>query len=275
MNTKTFVVTGVTSGIGKALALDMARSGETIALVARDSNRGRAIQEEIKSQAGNPRVELFIGNLSSLESVHNLANSIKAVHGKLDVLVNNASIYKNQRALSADGYELMFATNHLGPFLLTQLLLDTLKAGASARILNITAPSTVKLNFDDLQGEKSFNALNAFGATKMMNLLFTFELARRLEHTGVTANAIHPGLARSNLMNESPAIMRFFVSLASAPAERVTKSIVHVAQDPAFENVTGKFLHKGREIEAPAYARDEDARRRLWEISTKLSGLPA
>jgi NAD(P)-dependent dehydrogenase (short-subunit alcohol dehydrogenase family) len=273
MGTKSFVVTGITSGIGRALALDLAKTGETIALVARDMSRGGAVRKEIMSQTQNPNIDLIIGDLSSLESVRGLATSIKAKYSQIDMLINNAGIYKSKRKISADGFELMLATNHLGPFLLTNLLIDSLKASGAARILNITAPSTVKPNFSDLQSEKSFNSLNVFGATKMMNLLFTFELARRLENTGVTANAIHPGLARSNLMNESPAIMRFFVRLASAPAERVTKSIVHVATDSAFEKVTGKFLHKGEEIEAPADAYDREAQLRLWEISSKLTGL--
>ena len=273
MNEKTFIVTGVTSGIGKALALDLAGSGETIVLVARDEGRGRNVQADIKSQTQNPNTELFIGDLSSLKSVRALADSIKAAHEHIDVLINCAGIYKSKRELSVDGYELMFATNHLGPFLLTNLLFDLLKVSGAARILNITAPSTVKPDFDDLQGEKNFNSLNTFGATKMMNLLFTFELARRLENTGVTANAIHPGLARSNLMNESPALMRFFVRLASAPAERVAESIVRVAKAPEFEKINGKFLHRAKEIEAPAYAYDRDAQRRLWDVSVKLAGL--
>ena len=273
MGTKTFVVTGVTSGIGKALALDLAKSGETTVLVARGEGRGRNVQADIKSQTQNPNTELFIGDLSSLKSVRALADSIKAAHEHIDVLINCAGIYKSKRELSVDGYELMFATNHLGPFLLTNLLFDSLKASGSARILNISAPSTVEPDFDDLQGEKNFNSLNTFGATKMMDLLFTFELARRLENTGVTANAIHPGLARSNLMNESPALMRFFLKLASAPAERVAESIVRVAKAPEFEKANGKFFHKAKEIKAPAYAYDRDAQRRLWDVSAKLAGL--
>ena len=172
-----------------------------------------------------------------------------------------------------DGYELMFATNHLGPFLLSNLLLDQLKASGSARILNITAPSNVKLNFEDLQSRESFNYLNAFGATKMMNLLFTFELARRLNGTGVTANSVHPGLARSGLMHESPAIMRWFVWLASAPPERVATNIIRLAILPKFEKVNGKFLHKGEEIKALEYAHDRVAQKKLWDISLELAGL--
>lgn len=273
MSAKIFAVTGVTSGIGKALAFDLARSNETVALIARDAEHGRVIQDEVNSQTKNPNIDLFIGDLSSMKSVRSLANSIQEKYGHVDVLINNAGIYKSKRETSADGYELMFATNHLGPFLLTNLLLDLLKASGTARVLTITAPSTVKPNFDDLQSEKTFNSLNIFGATKMMNLLFTFELARRMDHTGVAANAIHPGLARSNLMNESPAIMRFFLRLASSPTERITKSIAGVAGDPKFENVSGKFFHKAKEIKAAAYAYDREAQQRLWEVSTELCEL--
>jgi len=139
--------------------------------------------------------------------------------------------------------------------------------------LNISAPSTVHLNFDDLQAERNFNSLNAFGATKMANLLFTFELARRLENTGITVNAIHPGLARSRLLKESFAPLRVFTWLMSRPPNRVSESIAQIAVAPEFEKTTGKFLHNAKEIEAPAYAYDRDAQQRLWEMSEALTEL--
>jgi NAD(P)-dependent dehydrogenase (short-subunit alcohol dehydrogenase family) len=194
-------------------------------------------------------------------------------------LINNASVYKRKRTVTVDGFEEMFAANHLGPFLLTNLLVEPLhaavQADGSARVLNITAPSTVPLNFDDLQGERSFNSLNVFGATKMANLLFTFELARRLENTGITVNAIHPGLARSGLMKEAFILMRLFTRLASGPPEKVTGGILQAATAPEFANVSGKFLHNGKEIEAPAYARDRTAQQKLWEVSEQLTQLAA
>ena len=259
MARKVVVVTGVTSGIGKALSLGLARSGESVVLVARDAERGSMVQEEIKSQTQNPEIDLVLSDLSSLSSVRNAAAIIMSRHDTIDVLINNAAIYKSRRELSTDGFELMFVTNHLGPFLLTHLLLDSLMTGGSARILNISAPSSTQPDFDDLQREKKFNSLNAFGATKMMNLLFTFELARRLENTDVTVNAVHPGLARSSLMNETSAPMRFLLRLASAPAERVAVDIIRVAMDPEFEKVTGRFFHKAKEIEPAAYAHDRAA----------------
>lgn len=272
MAKKVIVVTGVTSGIGKALAFGLAGTGEHVVMVARDKERGDQLEQEIKSQIPSADTDVVLSDLSSLSSVRNAAAVIKSTHESIDVLINNAAIYKSRRELSTDGLELMFVTNHLGPFLLTHLLLDPLMTSGAARILNITAPSTVDLGFDDLQGERNFNSLRSFGATKMMNLLFTFALARRLENTGVTVNAVHPGLARSSLMNESGAITRFFLRLASAPAERVAVDIIRVATDPEFEKVTGRFLHKAKEIEAAAYAHNRQAQERLWEISSNLVG---
>jgi NAD(P)-dependent dehydrogenase (short-subunit alcohol dehydrogenase family) len=178
---------------------------------------------------------------------------------------------------TVDGFEEMFAANHLGPFLLTNLLLELLQAAVpvngAARVLNISAPSTTRLNFDDLQGERNFNSLHAFGATKMANLLFTFALARRLDNTGITVNAIHPGLARSGLLKEASMFLRLFTRLVSKPPQKVTESIARVAFAPEFEKTTGKFFHAGKEIKAPAYAYDRAAQERLWQISEELTGL--
>lgn len=273
MSQRVFLVTGATSGIGRAIAFGLAKTGEAVLLVARDAEKRNAIYEEIMGEIQNPNVDALTCDLSSLGSIRILAAQVQAKYPKIDVLINTAAVVKRGRKTNVDGHEMMFVTNHLGPFLLTHLLLDPLKASGSARILNISAPSTTKLNFEDLQSKDNFNYLNVFGATKMMNLLFTFELARRLEGTGVTANAVHPGLARSGLMRESPAVMRWFVWLASAPPQRVATDIVRLAILPQFEKVNGKFLHKGKEIEAPEYAQDREAQRKLWDISLELAGL--
>jgi NAD(P)-dependent dehydrogenase (short-subunit alcohol dehydrogenase family) len=279
MENKVFVITGTTSGIGKALALDLAKTGGAVVMVARDADRGNAALREIEQTTQNPNVSLQLCDLSILSSVRNLAEILKSKYEKIDVLINNAGIYRRQRMVTVDGFEEMFAANHLGPFLLTNLILELLQAAVqangSARVLNITAPSTVQLNFDDLQGEKNFNSLNAFGATKMANLLFTFALARRLENTGITVNAIHPGLARSGLMKEAFAPLRFFTWLTSSSPQKITENILSVATAPEFEKTTGKFIYRGKEIEAPAYAHDRDAQQRLWELSESLTGLPS
>jgi NAD(P)-dependent dehydrogenase (short-subunit alcohol dehydrogenase family) len=277
MENKVFVVTGATSGIGKALAFDLAKTGEVLVLIARDAERGSAALQEIRLATQNFNISLELCDLSVLSSVRNVAEILKSKYQKIDVLINNAGVYRRRRVTTVDGFEEMLAANHLGPFLLTNLLLESLQAAVQAngspRVLNITAPSTVPLNFDDLQSERNFNSLKAFGATKTANLLFTFALARRLENTGILVNAIHPGLARSGLMKEGSIFMRLFTRLASRPPQKVTGSIVRVATAPEFEKTTGRFLHNGEEIEAPAYAYDRAAQERLWELSEALTEL--
>jgi NAD(P)-dependent dehydrogenase (short-subunit alcohol dehydrogenase family) len=274
MNTKVYMVTGVTSGIGKAIPLELAKTGETVIMVERDAERAAKIEKEISSATQNPNLDMQLCDLSNFSSVRNLATILSSRYNNIDVLINNAAVYKRHRETSIDGFEKMFATNHLGPFLLTYLLLDRLLASGSARIINITAPSTTELHFDDLQGEKKFNSLNAFGATKMANLLSTFELARRMENTRVTVNAIHPGLVPSSIMKEAFAPIRFLTWLFSSSPKRVAEEIVKVATAPEFENTTGKFLHRGREVEPPAYALNPAIQLKLWEMSEKLVDVP-
>jgi len=277
MENKTFVITGAASGIGKALALAVAKTGETTVIVARDAERGQTVLKEFKSLTQNSNIDLQLCDLSVLSSVRNLAEILKSKYEKINVLINNPGIYKRKRVVTVDGFEEMFAANHLGPFLLTNLLLESLQAAVqadgSARVLNITAPSSTQLNFDDLQGERSFNALNAFSATKMANLLFTMALARRLEKTGITVNAIHPGLVRSNLPKESSLPLRLFTWLVASPPQKAMKSILKVATAPEYEKITGKFLQGGKEIQVSAYAYDQAAQEQLWKMSETLTDL--
>jgi NAD(P)-dependent dehydrogenase (short-subunit alcohol dehydrogenase family) len=271
MNTKVYVITGVTSGLGKAIAHELAKTGETVVMVARDPDRGEQVVKEISAATQNPNLDLQLCNLANLSSVRNLATIIMSRYNHVDVLINNAGIYSKDRKTTVDGFETMFATNHLGPFLLTYLLMDRILASGSARIINITAPATNHLNFDDLQNENKFNSLYTFGMTKMANLLFTFELARRMEHTGVTVNAVHPGLVRSSLMKEAFAPIRWLTNLFSASPIPAAQEIARLATSPDFENITGKFFHNGQEIEPDTYALDQNIQQKLWEISEQLT----
>lgn len=274
MNSNIYMVTGATAGLGKALAQALAQTGATVIMVVRDEERGARARQEISSATQNSRIDLQLADIGNLSSVRNLATILAQRYEKIDALINNASVYKKNHTLTVDGYETMFATNHLGPFLLTYLLLDRLKASSSAHILNITAPSTSQLHFEDLQGERNFNSLSAFGASKMANLLFTFELARRLAGTSVTVNAVHPGLVRSQLMKEAILPIRLLTSFFSAPASRAAQDVVRIITDSEYANVTGKFLHKGKEIEAAMFALDPANQVRLWEISEQLTHAP-
>jgi NAD(P)-dependent dehydrogenase (short-subunit alcohol dehydrogenase family) len=267
---KIILITGGTSGIGKATALELLRTNSRVVIGARNIASGEAVRDELSMLSGQDHVDVLAGDLSSLASVREMVNMFQKKYSHLDVLINNAAVYKNTRQLSADGFELMFATNYLAAFLLTNLLPDSLKASGQARVLNVTAPSMTKLNFDDLQSEKNFNALNAFGASKMADLLFTFDLAGRLEGTGITVNAVHPGLARSNLMRDANFFVRTLSTLFSGTPEKAALGILGVAISDQLANETGKFFSKGDEIQADPYAYDRDVQMRLWEISEKL-----
>jgi NAD(P)-dependent dehydrogenase (short-subunit alcohol dehydrogenase family) len=268
---KVCLVTGASGGLGKATALGLARLGATVVMGCRDKARGEADRAEIASATGNPNVKLMLLDLASLQSVREMASRFKGENARLDVLINNASVFKGKRTVTPDGLEAMFATNHLGHFLLTNLLLDELKASQQARVINISAPTTTKLDFDDLQGEKKFSALSAFGASKMCNLLFTYELARRLAGTNVTSNALHPGLMKSNLMKEASAPIRWLTGLLSTTPARASESLVYLAASPAVASITGKFF-KGKKVSSSsAYSQDEAVQKRLWAVSMELS----
>ena len=270
---KICLVTGANRGLGLATGLGLAAQGATVLMLCRDRARGEAARDDVASRSGQSEVQLFIGDLASQASIRNVATRILESHPRVDVLVNSAAVYASKRRVTADGLELMFAVNHAGPFLLTNLLLDGLRRSDQARIVNVTAPSTVQVDFEDLQGEARFSSLNAFGATKTANLLFTFELARRLEGTTVTATAVHPGLLRSDLMRESPGLMRFVIGLFSKPAEQAAQGLVRLAVAPEFRGETGKFYRDGREIQAFDYAYDPEPGGKLWDLTARLTGL--
>jgi NAD(P)-dependent dehydrogenase (short-subunit alcohol dehydrogenase family) len=269
MQGKVYVVTGVTGSLGGAVAQALAQTGATVALVCRDQRRGEAVRSAI----GQDSSEVFTGDLSSLESVRGLASQLRQRYPFIDGLVNNAAVYKKERLLTADKFETMFATNHLGPFLLTHLLLDRLKASPDARILNVTAPSTSALDFDNLQGERAFNPLTVFGRSKMCNLLFTYELARRLKGTSVTANALLPGLVKSSLMQEAFIVIRWLSALVSRPPTQAAESAVYWLTAAQAKGATGELV-KGRQIiQSNAYSHDLSIQQRLWVVSERLCGI--
>jgi NAD(P)-dependent dehydrogenase (short-subunit alcohol dehydrogenase family) len=266
------VITGATAGIGHALAKRLAAAGP-IALVARDNGKAEAARSEILMAVPDASVEVYVADLSSQADVRSLAAQLSVAHPRIAALVNVAGVFSSQRVETADGLELMFATNHLGPFLLTNLLLPALRASRAGRVLTVAAPSGNRLNFDDLQGSQKFSALSAFGASKASNLLFTFELARRVAGSGVTANAVHPGLARTGLMRQASAPLRGVLRLMSAPVDKVADRIAPLLLDDAYASANGQFFHKGKPIDPPKSTRDVDEQHRLWEVSEQLTGL--
>jgi NAD(P)-dependent dehydrogenase (short-subunit alcohol dehydrogenase family) len=275
MKGKTCLITGGNSGIGKATALGLARMGATVVIVARSKEKGDSALAEIIAKSGSRSVELTVGDMSSRDSIHRLANDFKAQHDKLHLLVNNAGVYLTRRIATVDGLESTFATNHLGPFLLTNLLLDLLKANAPSRIVNVTsdAHNGAKINFEDLQGEKRFSGWQAYGQSKLAMILFTHELAKRLEGTGVTVNSAHPGVVRTNFANNNGLVtfgfrlMRpFFIS-----PETAAKRILYVATSPDLEGVTGSYFTKMHAEKSSQESYDDESAKRLWQVSEQLA----
>jgi retinol dehydrogenase-12 len=274
MQGKICLVTGSTRGLGKATAFALAHQHATVILGCRDQQHGEAVLAEIKAASRAANVELLLLDLSVQHSVRTAVTEFENRYDHLDVLINNAAVFTRQRTLTADGYETMFATNHLGPFLLTNLLLSRLKAATAARILTITAPSTTKIAFEDVQAEHKFSALQAFGASKAANLLFTYDLARRLASTNVTVNAFYPGLVKTSLMREAPVPLRWLNSLFGQSPELVAQSVVYYASSPEAQAMTGLFFNKGRQpIASSSYTKDRAVQQRLWEASVALAPL--
>jgi NAD(P)-dependent dehydrogenase (short-subunit alcohol dehydrogenase family) len=202
-----------------------------------------------------------------------MAERFAAGYDRLDALIHTAAVFSSSRKVTPEGWELMFATNHLGPFLLTRLLLDMQGKTGPRRVIVVTAPSTTQVDFDDPQGQRRFRALWAFGASKMCNLLFTYALARRLQGSGRTANAFHPGLVKSSLMKEAPAAIRMLTNIFSSPPHRAATSLVSLATSPQNDSVSGKFFKGAQEIRSSPYSLDVANQERLWEISARLVGL--
>ncbi len=281
MQGKICLVTGATSGMGKETALGLARLGATVVLVARSKSKGEETRQEIARQSGNDDIDLLLADLSSQQEVRKLADEFKAKYKRLDVLVNNAGGVFTKRQTTVDGLEMTFALDHLAYFLLTLLLLDTLKASVPARIINISSQGEVfgKINFDDLQGEKSYGFFgsNAYAQAKLANVMLTYELARRLEGTGVTVNAVGPGLVATNLGANNGGIFGAFTSLAKrlakTPAD-AARTAIRLASAPELQNETGKFYYNEREIHSSKRSHNVATQKRLWNVSEELTKAP-
>jgi NAD(P)-dependent dehydrogenase (short-subunit alcohol dehydrogenase family) len=270
----TCLITGANRGLGRATALELAKSGATVVMACRDAKRGEAAVEAVRAASGNPKAELLILDLSSLESVRRAAAEFSERHTTLDALLHNAAIYRKERVLTADGLESMFATNHLGPFLLTQLLLDRLASAPSGRVISVSAPVRIpKVDWDNLQSEKSFRPVAAFGASKAFNLLAAYRLSRALGNASTTSNAFFPGLVKSDLMTALPFPARWVLNAVSAPPERPARNLAFVATSEEYVQARGEFI-AGRKIKKPSRSsRDAALQDRVWEVSMKLAGL--
>ena len=280
MRGKVCMVTGANAGIGRATALGLAITGATVVMVCRNKDRGQEALAWVQQESGNSSVRLLLADLSSQASIHRLAADFKALYPALHVLINNAGIIPRRRILTEDGLETQFAVNHLAYFLLTALLLDVLKAGAPARIINVSSQlhGRAPLDFDDLQSERSYNRVLVYARTKLANVLHSYELARMLEGTGVTANCLHPGVVATNLLADAtglPRAIRFAVRVVRASPEAGAQTSLYLATSPEVEGVTGKYFARQRAVPSSKSSYDQPAARRLWRISEELTGLPS
>ena len=275
MSGKVCLVTGANSGIGKVTALELARMGARVVMVCRDRARGEAALTEIKQATGSGGLELMLCDLSSQADIRRFADQFRATHDRLDVLVNNAGVYLRKRTTTVDHLEATLAINHLGYFLLTNLLLDMLKQGAPSRVVNVSSDAHAHghINFDDLQGEKSYSGVKAYCHSKLANILFTRELARRLAGTGVTANCLHPGAVATGIFRALPKPIEAIIKLVTMSPEKGAQTSIYLASAPAVEQVTGRYFVKCAEARPSSEAQDDQVASRLWAESARLTDL--
>jgi NAD(P)-dependent dehydrogenase (short-subunit alcohol dehydrogenase family) len=286
MQGKTVVVTGGNSGIGFETAAALAQMGARVLVTARNADKGRAavarIIERAEAAGAEGSAQLAVFDLADLSSVRRGAEEILEQANRVDVLVNNAGLVLSERRETVDGLEATLATNHLGPFLLTNLMLERIRASAPSRIVNVAsnAHRTARkgMPFDDLQSEKHYGGMRVYGESKLANILFTLELARRLEGSGVTANSLHPGTVRTGYGadGDTSGFLAFGIRTGGpfflTPAQGARTS-VYLASSPEVDGVSGQYFVKSKPAQPKSWARDADAARRLWQVSEELVGL--
>jgi retinol dehydrogenase-12 len=277
---KIALVTGATNGIGRVTARELARRGARVLFVARDRARGEETLAEVRAVSGGRPADLLLADLSSLSEVRRLAQQVRERTTRLDLLVNNAGAIFDERKLSADGLEMTFALNHLAYYLLTLELLPLVEAGSASRIVNVSSVAHVRgsIDFDDLQGERAYSMWRAYQQSKLANVLFTRELARRLggrpSGRGVTTNSLHPGAIASGFGRNGRGFFSRLVALGApflASPERGARTTLHVATAPELAGVTGRYFSGCREKTPSKAAQDDAAALRLWQVSEKLT----
>lgn len=270
------MITGATSGIGEVTALEVARLGARLILVGRNAEKGAATLKRIKEATGNNQLEFMRADFSELAQVRQLAQAFEERYAGLDVLINNACAVFMKRQESVDGFEMTFAVNHLAPFLLTNLLLDRLKTNAPARIVNVSSDAhhQGKMYFDDLQLKEGYSMMRAYAQSKLANILFTYELDKRLSGTGVTVNALHPGFVRTNLGGNHGWLSKILlpiVFLFAKSREDGAQTSIYLATSAEVEGVSGKYFVKQKAKRSSRISYDEANAQRLWGLSEDLT----
>ncbi len=278
MDGKIVLITGATDGIGRVAAEALAGVAAQVVLVGRNPQKTSQAVKEISQKTGNNTLEYLIADLSEQAQVRRLAQEFRQKHNRLDVLINNAGAMFMSRQESRDGYEMTFALNHLAYFLLTNLLLDLIKASAPARIVNVSsrAHEGDQLDFDDLQNKRRYNSQSVYGKSKLANLYFTYELARRLQGSGVTVNALHPGFVATKFGTNNGGLYRLAFGLghmAAISPQEGAETTIYLASSPEVEGVTGKYFVQKKETRSSDVSYDENIAGRLWQVSLELTGL--
>lgn len=284
LNGKTILITGATNGIGEIAALELARAGATVVIASRSESKCAASVKKIQSETGNTNVSYITGDLSSLAGIRAIAATFQERHDSLYTLVNNAGGVFTKREVTVDGYEMTFALNHLSYFLLTNLLLETLKATAArdgeARVVNVSSSAHRAarggIKFDDLQRKDGYSSFGVYGESKLMNILFTNELARRLDGTGVTANSLHPGFVRTGFgMGNQSILTKLFevIRVFAISPEEGAQTSIYLASSPQVKGITGKYFAKKKAEKPSNAALDTFAAEKLWQVSTELTHL--
>jgi NAD(P)-dependent dehydrogenase (short-subunit alcohol dehydrogenase family) len=278
MKDKVVMITGANSGIGKAASLAIAKMSATLVMVVRNKERGETARAEIIKKSQNSSVDLLLADLSSLESVRQLTSEFEKKYSRLHVLINNAGLFNQRRNITTDGYENTFATNYLAPFLLTNLQLGTLKASAPSRIINVSSVGHYNghINFDDLNLEKEYGGWKAYGQSKLALVLFTHELAKKLQGTGVTVNAVHPGTVATNIWTRPLGPAGFIMSLPKlfmTSPQKGAETIVYLASSDDAKGLNGEYLEKLKVKKSSDESYNEEIAQRLWDVSVKLTHL--
>ena len=274
---KICMITGANSGIGKATAIGLAKLGAHLVLVCRNQERAEAAIKEIKENCGDQSIEFILADLSSQREIHRVVSEFKAKHEKLDVLINNAGVNLPKRTLTVDGIENTFAVNYLAQFMLSILLFDVIKKGDPARIVNVASSVQAKsIDFENLNGEKNYGQLKAYGLSKLAVVLFTHEFAKKVSRTGVTVNCLHPGFVKTKMIrNFRPFVKYFyhFIGLFMKSPKNGAKTSILLASSPEVNGVSGKYFKKRKEAKSTKISYDDEVAKRLWEISVELTNV--
>jgi len=275
LKNKICIITGATSGIGKVTAIALAKKEMQLILPVRNMEKGERVKKEISELTGNNNIRLIYCDLESLDAVRKFAEDFKKDYNQLDLLINNAGTWFTTREVTIDGYEKNFAINYLSHFLLTMLLLETIKNTEKARIISLSSEAHrfTNMNFDDLQSEKNFNNFKAYGQSKLAFILFTKKLSELLKGTGITANCLHPGIVSTNLFDKMGGFMKSIFQMFMITSEKGAATTIYLATSDVVENISGEYFKKKKVARSTAYSYNKEAAEKLWDMSLKMVGL--